>query len=64
MERFGHRTCFEFSHPCPEAGDRRLDQVLGGELAHDFQLQMERLRGHVLGVRPKRLQGDSVVNGQ
>ncbi|XP_078092394.1 guanylate-binding protein 2-like isoform X2 [Mustelus asterias] len=61
---FHRQKCFEFCHPCPDAGDRRMDEVLEGELDREFQMQTERLRGHVLGSELKSIMGGHKVNGQ
>ncbi|XP_067874544.1 guanylate-binding protein 1-like [Heterodontus francisci] len=61
---FRKRKCFEFCHPCPDAGGKSMSEVLEGELDRDFQMQTERLRGHVLNSQAKTIMGGHKINGQ
>ncbi|XP_078389765.1 guanylate-binding protein 2-like isoform X2 [Cetorhinus maximus] len=58
---FHRQKCFEFCHPCPDADGKRMDEVLEGKLDREFQMQAERLRGHVHNSEVKRIVGGHKV---
>ncbi|XP_067831344.1 guanylate-binding protein 1-like [Heptranchias perlo] len=60
---FPKYKCFEFCQPCAEAGTKRLDEVFEEDLEHDFEMQMERLRGYVLTGQVKTILGGHKING-